>query len=97
MATYFVDISGTFTMQQLSVAVQTEENLGTSWFVDSKIATNKHGAVVNHCEFDEDKTRPMPSKTELVAAGAAAPAGKKKFWTGKMLVQNTVMDGDGYR
>lgn len=97
MATYFIDIVGSFTLQQLSGEIRNEENGGYSWFRDSRVTTNKGGAVVNRCEFEEDDNRPMPSVTTLVAAGAAGGPGLKKFWTGKMLVQNTVTDVDSYR
>ncbi|MEK6703060.1 MAG: hypothetical protein AABZ53_12405 [Planctomycetota bacterium] len=97
MARYFIDIVGSFTMQQLSDSVRTEENIGFSWYLDCRVTTDKTGDVVNHCEFEEDHNRPMPSVTALVGAGKAGGSGLTRFWTGKMLVQNAVTDVDAYR
>ncbi len=97
MDTYYIDISGAFTVEETTTEVRNEETGFFSWFKDCVVTTNRERVVMNRAEFKEDNNRPVPSALMLVIEGGKPPEGLAKFWTGSMVVQGKIETVHGYR
>ena len=87
MSMYYIDISGQFSIDQITQAMQDEENL-FSEFKDSTVITADDLSVLNHARFAECDTRPIKPVIVLLE-GSTAPAGTSRFWNGTMVIGGT--------
>lgn len=88
MANYHVELSGQFTLDQQSIAIEGEEALGSK-FVGSQIWTNAINIISNLVEFEELNTAPIPS-LGIPILSKALPDGVTPTWVGPMIVQGSV-------
>lgn len=94
MSIYYVDITGQFDIGQMTQALQDEENLFVQ-FKDSRVMTADDLTVVNHAKFEEQGSRPKP--VTIIKMGDDAPVGTSKFWSGTMVIANTITNVEAYR
>lgn len=89
MATYHVELSGKFSLVQLSKAIEGEEALGTK-FRSSRIWVNAKNVLTNLAEFEELDTAPDPPLGTPKLA-KELPAGATPAWVGPMIVQGSAV------
>lgn len=89
MANYHVELSGKFSLGQLSKAIEGEEALGTK-FRSCRIWVNAKNVLTNLAEFEELDTAPEPPLgTPKLAKDL--PAGATPGWAGPMIVQGSAV------
>lgn len=88
MANYYVELSGQFTLDQQSKAIEGEEARGAK-FVGSQIWTNAINKISNLVEFEELNTAPITS-LGIPILSKALPDGATPTWVGPMIVLDSV-------
>lgn len=89
MATYHVEVSGKFSLGQLSKAIEGEEALGAK-FRSCRIWVNAKNVLTNLAEFEELDTAPDPPVGTPKLA-KELPAGTTPAWVGPMIVQGSAV------
>lgn len=95
MGIYYIDISSHFGIEEITQALQDEENL-FSEFKDSRVMTADDLTVVNHVKFEECDKRPT-KPIILILQDTQPPSGTEKFWSGTMLISGTIKTVVAYR
>lgn len=87
MAKYHVELSGSFTLDQQSKAIEGEEALG-SRFLTARIWVNSTNTLTNLLEFEELDLAPVPplGTPRLIVQ---LPAGTSPEWAGSWITSGT--------
>ncbi len=95
MSIYYIDISSHFSIEEVTQVLQDEENLYAE-FKDSRVVTADDLSVVNHAKFEECDPRPI-KPVIIVKEGAIPPTETEKFWSGILVIANSMINVEAYR
>jgi hypothetical protein len=95
MADYQVEIDGASELSQINLQIAGEE-AGASQFVDSVPGT-REGRVSNVVTFTELAPGTVPPPLTIAKQVDPPPQGKRRVWTGVMVLAGTLQAVIGYR